>query len=71
MKVTVEILRWDGSEQPTVLHVLNHECHSLEAVRASVQGVIDSPEVTGNGYRIITDQGDELFGSTQRSFWPQ
>jgi hypothetical protein len=71
MRVKVEILRWDGGEQPTLLHVLNHECHSLESVRATIQAVTDDPDVTANGYHIVTDQGDELFGSTQRRFWKQ
>jgi hypothetical protein len=71
MMVKVEILRWDGGEQPTLLHVLSHDCHSLETVRAAVQAVIDAPDVLANGYHIITENGDELFGSAQRSFWPQ
>jgi hypothetical protein len=65
MRVTVEILRWEG-ERPTLLHVLRHDCHSLETVRAAVQAVIDATDVTANGYRITTENGDELFGS-QRS----
>jgi hypothetical protein len=69
MKVTVEILRWNGEPQPRLLHVLNHESHSLETVRAAVQAVIDDPDVPANGYRITTDHGDELFGSAQRTFW--
>jgi hypothetical protein len=70
MKVLVEILHWNGGEQPTVVHRLSHDCHSLETVRATVQGVIDSPDVAANGYHISTEKGDELFGSAQRSFWP-
>jgi hypothetical protein len=70
MRVTVEILRWNGDKQPTLLHVLRHDCHSLETVRAAVQAVIDATDVTANGYRITTETGDELFGS-QRSTWPQ
>lgn len=70
MKVLVEILYWNGAEDPTVLHRMSHNCHSLETVRATVQGVIDSPDVPGNGYHISTDKGDELFGSAQRRFWP-
>jgi hypothetical protein len=53
MRVRVEILRWEG-EQPTLLHVLSHDCHSLETVRAAVQAVIDATDVTANGYRIKT-----------------
>jgi hypothetical protein len=68
VRVRVEILRWDGGEQPTLLHVLRHDCHSLEAVKAAVQAVIDAPDVNANGYHIITDEGDEFFGSAQRSF---
>jgi hypothetical protein len=70
VKVTLEILRWDGSEQPHVLHRLSHDCHSLETVRATIQAVIDSPDLSANGYRIVTDAGDEIYGSAQRTFWP-
>lgn len=68
MKVMVEILRWDDGVQPKELHVPSHDSHSLEIVRATVQGVIDSPDLSANGYRITTDAGDELYGSAQRSF---
>jgi hypothetical protein len=53
-----------------VLHVLQHESHSLETVRFTVQAAIDDPDVPANGYRIVSDNGDELFGSAQRSFRP-
>jgi hypothetical protein len=68
MKVTVEILHWNGDPQPKLLHVLTHESHSLEIVRSTVQAVIDDPNVAANGYRITSESGDELFGSAQRSF---
>jgi hypothetical protein len=55
-----------GGEQPTLLHVLSHDCYSLETVRAAPQAVIEATDVTANGYRITTESGDELFGS-QRS----
>jgi hypothetical protein len=70
MRVKVEILHWDGGEQPKLLHVLSHDCSSLETVRATIQAVIDVPNVTANAYHIITKNSDELFGSVQRSFWP-
>jgi hypothetical protein len=66
MRVMVEILHWDGGEQPKVLHALCHESHSLETVRATAQGLIDSPDVPANGYRITTDEGLELFGLPSR-----
>jgi hypothetical protein len=65
MRVMVEILHWDGGEQPKVLHALCHESHSLETVKATAQGLIDSPDVPANGYRITTDEGLELFGCPQ------
>jgi hypothetical protein len=66
MKVTVEILRIGGGEQPKVLHSLTHEAHSLEAVAAAAQGVIDSGELPGqvDGYRLTTESGLEMYG------WP-
>ena len=66
MKVRVEILRWDGGEQPTVVHTLSHESHSLPAVKATVESVIDSVPLAEppHGYRIITEGGTELYGWT-------
>jgi hypothetical protein len=65
VKVTLEILHWDGSQQAQVLHTLSHDCHSLETVRATIQAVIDSPDLLANGYRIFTDAGDEIYGFAQ------
>jgi hypothetical protein len=69
MKVTVEILRWEGGEQPTVLHKFSHDSHSLETVVAAAQGVIDSSELPErvDGYRLITDTGVEFYGWPDRS----
>jgi hypothetical protein len=64
MDVTVEILRWADGADPEVLQTLSHNCHSLGAVIATAQKVVESPEVPGNGYRIITDKGVEMYG------WP-
>jgi len=66
MKVRVEILRWDGGEQPTVVHTLSHESHSLPAVKATVESVLDAVPLPDppHGYRIITEGGTELYG------WP-
>jgi hypothetical protein len=71
MKVTVEILHWNGDPQPRLLHVITHESHSLETIRATVQAMIDAPDVPANGYHIVTENGDEFFGSAQRSFWSE
>jgi hypothetical protein len=69
MKVTVEILRWDGGENPTVLHTFCHDSHSLETVTAAAQGVIDSPDLPEkvDGYRITTDTGVQFYGWPERS----
>jgi hypothetical protein len=67
MKVIVEMLRWDSDPQPKLLHVLTHESHSLESVRATVQAVIDDPDNAANAYRIISDNGDELQCSMARN----
>jgi hypothetical protein len=66
MKVTVEILRWEGGGHPKVLHTLTHESHSVELVAAAAQGVIDSGELPErvDGYRLTTENGLELYG------WP-
>jgi hypothetical protein len=66
MKVSVELLRWQGGEQPKVLHRISHEIHSLEIVTAALRNVLNSPEIPlrPDGYRIITEGGTELYG------WP-
>jgi hypothetical protein len=64
MNVTVEILRWADGTNPEVLQTLSHNCHSLDTVIATAQSVVASPEVPGNGYRIITDEGVQMYG------WP-
>jgi len=64
MKVRVEILRWDGGEQPRVVHSLSHESHALPAVQATIENVLRTvtlPEAP-HGYRIITEGGTELYG---------
>jgi hypothetical protein len=66
MKVRVEILRWEGEELPKVLHAIAHESHSLQAVKSSVESVIESTALPepADGYRIVTEGGTELYG------WP-
>lgn len=66
MKVSVELLRWQGGDQPTVLHRISHESHSLETVAATLRNLVNSPEIPlrPDGYRIITEDGTELYG------WP-
>jgi hypothetical protein len=62
MKVTVEILTFARGEEPKVVHAICHETHSLEAVEATARGVVESPDLPGQGYRIMTEDGQELFG---------
>jgi hypothetical protein len=64
MNVTVEILRWADGHNPEVLQSVSHACHSLDTVIAAAQNVVEAPDVSGNGYRIITEQGIEMDG------WP-
>ena len=64
MNVTVEILRWADGHNPEVLQSVSHICHSLDTVIAAAQNVVEAPDVPGNGYRIVTDQGIEMYG------WP-
>ena len=65
MKIRVEILRWEKSgEEPRVLYSLSHEGHSVGVIKRAVETVIESvsmPEPP-HGYRIITEQGTELYG---------
>jgi len=67
VNVTVEILRWEDDQPPKLIHRLSHDCHSLDAVVAAAQSVVDSLELPEqpNGYRIITEEGTELYG------WPR
>jgi hypothetical protein len=64
MKVRVEILRWDGGEQPKVIHSLSHESHALPAVQAAIESVLRTIPLPAHphGYRIITEGGTELYG---------
>jgi hypothetical protein len=64
MRVRVEILRWEGDGPPKVVHAIAHESHSLQAVKASVERVIESAELpeAPDGYRIVTEGGTELYG---------
>ena len=68
MKVRVEFLRWDGGEQPKVIHALSHESHMLLPVQAAVEKAIKSVPLpkTPHGYRIVTEGGTELYGWTDR-----
>jgi hypothetical protein len=66
MNVTVEILRWADGHNPEVLQTVSHICHSLDTVIAAAQSVVEAPDVPGNGYRIITDKGVELYGWSDR-----
>jgi hypothetical protein len=61
MNVTVEILHWENDQEPKVMHTLSHDCHSLGAVVAAAQGVIDSLPEYPNGYGH-TEAGTELYG---------
>jgi len=67
MKIRVELLRWDNSEEePRILYSLSHESHSVGAIRRSVESVIESVPlpVPPHGYRIVTESGTELYGWT-------
>lgn len=66
MKIRVEFLRWDGGEQPKVIHTLSHESHVLPPVQAAVENTIRSTPLpsTPHGYRIVTEGGTELCGWT-------
>ena len=65
MKIRVEILRWEKSgEEPRILYSLSHESHSLRAIKRAVESIMESvslPEPP-HGYRIVTEQGTELYG---------
>jgi hypothetical protein len=65
MKIRVEILRWEKSgEEPRILYSLSHQSHSLQPIKSAVESIMDSvslPEPP-HGYRIVTEQGTELYG---------
>jgi hypothetical protein len=42
-----------------VLHVLSHNCHSLETVKAAVQAVVDATDVTAKRLSHHHRNGDE------------
>jgi hypothetical protein len=66
VKIRIELLRHENGEEK-VLHAIEHESHNLQAVAAAVQGVVDSPELEVDSYRITSDNGDEIFGWTAPS----
>jgi hypothetical protein len=68
MKVTIELLRWENSEHPTVLSAISHDSHSIETVAAAAQNVIDSPDFDHvDGYRLVTEGGTEFYGWPDRT----
>jgi hypothetical protein len=65
MKVRIEILRWENSEEgPRILYSLSHESHSVGVTKRALESLIESvplPEPP-HGYRIVTEAGTELYG---------
>jgi hypothetical protein len=61
MKVTVEIFS-NGSR----LHSISHEAHSLEAVKAAAQSLIDAADLPAQSYRVLTEDGRELSPSSAK-----
>jgi hypothetical protein len=66
VKIKIELLRHENGSLK-VLHAIEHESHNLQAVAAAVQGVVNSPDLEIDSYRILTDQGDEIVGWPQRA----
>jgi hypothetical protein len=66
VKIKIELLRHENGCQK-VLHAIEHESHNLQAVAAAVQGVVNSPELEVDSYRISTDHGDEIVGYCERA----
>jgi hypothetical protein len=64
MKIRVEILRWENSEEPRVLYSLSHEGHSMGAIKRALESVMESVPLPDppHGYRIVTESGTELYG---------
>jgi hypothetical protein len=66
VKIKVELLRHENGAQK-VLHAIEHESHNLHAVAAAVQGVVNSPELEIDSYRISTDRSDKIVGWPERA----
>jgi hypothetical protein len=64
MRVHVELFRWHEGEEPKVIHRMSHDSHSLDVVAAALQSLVNSAEIpiSPDGYRIITEDGTELYG---------
>jgi hypothetical protein len=62
----VEILKVEKGQPPVVINRLAHAADSIEEVKASMRAMLDTAEWPdqGNGFRIIADDGEELFS------WP-
>jgi len=65
MKVRIEILRFEQGEQK-VIGAITHDARAIGAVAAAAQGIVDSGQLPErvDGYRIITESGQEFYG------WP-
>ena len=66
MKVRIEILRFEQGEQK-VIGAITHDARAIGAVAAAAQGIVDSGQLPErvDGYRIITESGQEFYG------WPR
>jgi len=62
MKITVEIFA-NGSR----LHSISHEVHSLEAVKAAAQSLVDAADLPAQSYRLLAEDGRELLSGVMQS----
>ena len=62
MKVKVELFTFDGEEHRKMVHSIWQQAHSLAAVEAAAMGLVEAPELSVDGYRIVTDDGQEVRG---------
>jgi hypothetical protein len=62
LKFIVEILKLNGAEQPRVLYSFAHTASSVDMIRETMMGVLQSAQwpPAANGFRILSPDGVEL-----------
>ena len=67
MKVKVELFTFDGEEHRKMVHSVWQQAHSLAAVEAAAMGLVEAPELSVDGYRIVRTTGRKYAGPNSQS----
>jgi hypothetical protein len=61
LKFIIEILKLDGAGPAQVLHRFSHTASSVHMVWETMKAVYGSPPSEAQGFRILSEAGDELY----------